>query len=199
VAPGALSDHVLQSPPDVHVPEDSALARLLLLQLYDRNADEEISAGFTKFAAVLGADSDEMGVCYMSEINLGMDGLSRCSERIEAAIPSFQRRLASGRHHGGELYYTIGNAYHMLHNEASANGAKRRSPPATASSLLKTGVAAVAACLTMLIATARHMGSNSVKAGSKMVAIIATDCLDGPDSPARAGRRRPRVRWRCRG
>lgn len=33
-----------------------------------------------KFAAVLGAGSDEMGICYMSEINLGMDGMSRHPE-----------------------------------------------------------------------------------------------------------------------
>ncbi|WP_238812820.1 DUF4365 domain-containing protein [Paraburkholderia sp. SG-MS1] len=77
VAVTDLSNHVLKSPPDVHVPEDPALARKLLAQLYEKNADEVISAGFAKFAAAFGAGSDEMGICYMSEINLGMDGLCR--------------------------------------------------------------------------------------------------------------------------
>lgn len=31
-----------------------------------------------------------MGVCYMAEINLGMDGMSRHPERIEEAISFFR-------------------------------------------------------------------------------------------------------------
>jgi len=123
VAAADLSSHVLKSPPDVHVPEEPALARTLLVQLYEKNADEAISAGFTKFAAVLGTGRDEMGICYMSEINLGMDGMSRHPERIEEAIRFFRTRLTDGRHQVGDLHYTIGNAFHALGNEQAAKDA----------------------------------------------------------------------------
>lgn len=123
VATAHLSRHVLKSPTHVHVPEERGLARELLAQLYEENADESISAGFTKFAAVLGASSDEMGICYMSEINLGMDGMSRHPERIEDAIRFFQTRLADDRRQVGDLHYTIGNAFHALGNEQEAKRA----------------------------------------------------------------------------
>lgn len=77
-----LSSNVLESPQDVHVPQEPTLARKLLAQLHEKNADQVISACFTAFAAVLGAGSDETGMCYMSEINLGTESVSRQSERI---------------------------------------------------------------------------------------------------------------------
>ncbi|MGC5802687.1 tetratricopeptide repeat protein [Ralstonia pseudosolanacearum] len=123
IAPADLSKHLLTSPPDVHIPEEPALARKLLAQLYERNADEVISAGFAKFAAVLGAGSDEIGFCHMSEINLGMDGMSRHPERIENAIGFFRTRLANDRQQVGDLHYAIGNAFHALRNEQEAKRA----------------------------------------------------------------------------
>jgi hypothetical protein len=93
------------------------------VQLYEKNADEVISAGFPKFAAVLGAGSDEMGICYMSEINLGMDGMSRQPERIKEAISFFRTRLVDDGHRVGDLHYTIGNAFHALRNEQEAKRA----------------------------------------------------------------------------
>lgn len=123
VAAAGLSSYVLKSPPDVHVPEEPVLARKLLMQLYEKNADEAISAGFAKFAAVLGAGSDEIGICYMSEINLGMDGMSCNPERIEEAISFFRTRLTDGRPQVGDLHYTIGNAFHALRNEQEAKRA----------------------------------------------------------------------------
>ncbi len=122
VAEADLCDHVLGSLPEVHVPEEPALARVLLTQLYGRNADEAISAGFASFAAILGAGSDEMGLCHMSEINLGMDGASRQPGRIEEAIGFFRARLDDDRHLACVLHYTIGNAFHALRDE---QGAKR--------------------------------------------------------------------------
>jgi tetratricopeptide (TPR) repeat protein len=118
-----LSNHALTSPPNVHVSEDPAQARKLLVQLYEKNADEAISAAFAKFAAVLGAGSDEMGICYMSEINLGMDGMSGHPERIKEAVSFFRTRLADNRHQVGGLHYTIGNAFHALRNEEEARRA----------------------------------------------------------------------------
>lgn len=117
-----LSKGILTSPPDVHVPEDPALARELLRQLYEKDADDAISAGFEKFAAILDPDSAEMGLCFMAEINLGMDGMSRHNERIEAAIRFFQARL-DGSHQVGIVHYTIGNAFHALRDEPAAKRA----------------------------------------------------------------------------
>ena len=93
------------------------------MQLYDKNADEIISVGFAKFAAVLGAGSAEMSICYMSEINLGMDGISRHSERIEEAIRFFRTKFADDRQHHGNLHYTIGNAFSALRREEEAKRA----------------------------------------------------------------------------
>lgn len=123
VAAADLSSHVLKSPPEIHVPEEPALARKLLAQLYEKNADEAISAGFAKFAAVLGAGSEEMGICYMAEINLGMDGMSCHPERIEEAISFFRTRLAEDSLERSDLHYTIGNAFHALRNEQEAKRA----------------------------------------------------------------------------
>jgi len=124
VAAEDMSSYVLKSPPDVHVPDEPALARKLLFQLYEKNADDTISAGFDKFAAVLGADSEEMGFCYMSEINLGMDGTSRHPKRIEEAVRFFRMRLGDDRRRlVGDLHYTIGNAFHALRDEQEAKRA----------------------------------------------------------------------------
>ncbi|MEX3917962.1 tetratricopeptide repeat protein [Paraburkholderia sp. BR10872] len=118
-----LSSHVLASAPDVHVPDDPARARNLLVQLYEQNADDAISAGFASFAAALGAGSDAMGICYMAEINLGMDDLSHHPERIEEAIRFFRARLTDRRHQVSDLQYTIGNAFHALQDEPEAKRA----------------------------------------------------------------------------
>ena len=83
---------------------------------------DAISTGFDKFAAVLGADSGDMGACYMAEINLGMDGLARDPQRIKDAIGFFRARLDGSRYQLGTVHYTIGNAFHALRDE---QGAKR--------------------------------------------------------------------------
>jgi tetratricopeptide (TPR) repeat protein len=56
----------------------------------------------------------------MSEINLGMDGMSRHPERIKEAISFFEMKLADDRHQVSDLHYTIGNAFHALRNEQEA-------------------------------------------------------------------------------
>lgn len=123
VAVADLSRHILESTPSIHVPDEPAVARKLLAQLYEKGADEAISGAFTKFAAVLGADSGAMGMCYMSEINLGMDSMSRCPERIQDAINFFRSMLADNRQQVSGLQYTIGNAFHALGNEHEAKSA----------------------------------------------------------------------------
>jgi len=123
VAAEDLSSHILTSPPDVHVPETPPLASKLLSELYEKNADEVISAGFAKFMAVLGADSNAMSICYMSEINLGVDGRSRHPERIKDAVTFFRAKLTDDSQHIGALYYTIGNAFHALRDEPEAKRA----------------------------------------------------------------------------
>jgi hypothetical protein len=88
-----LPDTILWSIPDIYVPENPEQAGKLLQELYDRDADDVISAGFDRFSAALGRDSDVMGICFMSEINLGMAGLSLFPKRIEDGIVFFQSRL----------------------------------------------------------------------------------------------------------
>lgn len=91
--------------------------------LYEKDADEAISISFDKFAAILGADSDDMGVCYMAETNLGMDGVGRHPQRIEEAISFFRARLDGSRFHLATMHYAIGNAFHALRDEQEAKRA----------------------------------------------------------------------------
>ncbi len=112
-----------RSVPEVHVPDDRQTAMELLEKLYEKGADDIISAGFDKFAAVLNANDDAMGACYMAEINLGMAGRSQSPDRIKTAIIHFRAKLEGGRYQPGSLYYTIGNAYSALDNEEEAKSA----------------------------------------------------------------------------
>jgi tetratricopeptide (TPR) repeat protein len=61
-----------------------------------------------------------MGFCYMAETNLGMARRSRFPERIQAAIPYFERKFGGGRYKPGSLHYSVGNAYSALGDEMSA-------------------------------------------------------------------------------
>ena len=122
-SPAHLPKAILQSVPEVHVPEDCAQAGALLQELYERNADDVISAGFDKFAAVLGADHDLMGIGFMSEINLGMASQSRCPRRIEDGIAFFRSRFGNARFQAGSLHYTVANAFSALHDDEQAKTA----------------------------------------------------------------------------
>lgn len=106
--------------PELHVSEDPVVARQLVEQLYDSGADAVLSANFEQFLAVLGADHDAMGFCYMAEINLGMGYQIPDMERIEAALVHFRSRLDTGRHQIGSLHYTIGNALSALGRDEEA-------------------------------------------------------------------------------
>lgn len=117
--PGILK----RSVPDVQIPQDPDVAESILSILYESGADEVISAGFDKFAAVFGADDGAMGPCYMAEINLGMAGRCRFPERIESAIAHFRAKLDGGRYQAGSLHYTIGNAFSALGDEQRAKEA----------------------------------------------------------------------------
>jgi len=119
-APGDVARVLRRNVPDIHVPDDPALARVLLANLYERDADVEISKAFDRFAAVLGAGSDDMGPAYMAEVNLGMAGLSRSRARIENAEGYFRNHLGLGRYEPGSIYYTIGNALSALGREDDA-------------------------------------------------------------------------------
>ena len=114
--PGVLR----KAEPELHVPEDAALARQLAERLYESGADRVLSAAFEQFLSVLGADHDAMGFCYMAEINLGMGYQSPDVERIEAALTHLRSRLDTGRFQVGSLHYTIGNALSALGNEQEA-------------------------------------------------------------------------------
>lgn len=99
------------------------MARQLLEYLYKQDADEVISAAFDRFAAVLGAGNEAMGIAYMAEVNLGMAGLSSSRARIEDAVAHFRAQLDLGRYQRGSLQYTIGNAFSALGQEEDAKAA----------------------------------------------------------------------------
>jgi len=119
-SPVELPRQVLRAGPDVHVPEDPKRAGQILKQLYEQGTDDVISSGFDQFKAALGAANDLMGPCYMSEINLGMAGMSQHPQRIKEAIEYFRSRVDGGRYQVGSLHYTIGNAFSALGDEQSA-------------------------------------------------------------------------------
>jgi tetratricopeptide (TPR) repeat protein len=121
--PADLPKAILDSVPEVHVPEDRAQAGVLLQELYEKSADDVISAGFDKFAAVLGADNDIMGIAFMSEINLGMASQSRHPCRIEDGIAFFRSRLGGDRSQDGSLHYTVANAFTALRDDEQAKAA----------------------------------------------------------------------------
>ena len=83
-APGDVAGLVRRIIPDIHVPDDPALAGQLLAHLYNQDADALISGAFDRFAAVLGVDNDAMGPAYMAEVNLGMAGLIRSRARMRS-------------------------------------------------------------------------------------------------------------------
>jgi len=106
--------------PDLHVPDDEVHAAAMLSSLYDRGANQIISAAFEKFASILGNDPRAMTVCYMAEINLGMAGSIGNAGRIEDGISFLTSELNAGRYHAGGLYYSIGNGFSALEREAEA-------------------------------------------------------------------------------
>lgn len=116
----AISGLLRSVRPELHVPEDPALARHLAEQLYDSGADAVLSTAFEQFRAVLGADHDAMGFCYMAEINLGMGFQVPNTERIEEGVAHFRSRLETGRYQLGSLHYTIGNGVSALGREEEA-------------------------------------------------------------------------------
>ncbi len=118
--PEDASKAILRAPPDVHVPENPAVAKQILHQLLEKGADDVISASFEKFEAVLGAGNDAMAIAYMAEINLGMAGQSQFRERIEAAVTFFQSKVGKHGFQPGGLHYTIGNAFSALRDEDQA-------------------------------------------------------------------------------
>lgn len=116
----AISGLLCAAPPELHVPEDPAVARQLAEQLYHSGADAVLSVAFEQFRAVLGADHDAMGFCYMAEINLGMGVQVPDTERIEAAVAHFRSKLETGCYQLGSLHYTIGNGLSALGREEEA-------------------------------------------------------------------------------
>lgn len=119
-SPADLPRAILQSFPEVHVPEDRVQAGVLLQELYEKDADDVISAGFNSFAAVRGTDSDVMGGRYMAEINIGMAGASQFPNRLADAITFFRSRLGGDNYLKGTIHYTIGNAYSALRDNEQA-------------------------------------------------------------------------------
>jgi tetratricopeptide (TPR) repeat protein len=113
--PQDLHAVIRSTAPHIHVPEDPPAAAAVLQGLFQsRRSDAAISAAFDRFIAVLGPDHDAMGYAYMSEINLGMDGLSEDNARLLAGIAFLTSKIGSGVMTPCGLHYCIGNAYTAL-------------------------------------------------------------------------------------
>jgi tetratricopeptide (TPR) repeat protein len=106
--------------PEVTVPEDKALASALLESLFQNCDDLIISSAFGKFEALLGDDKGSMALCYMAEINVGLDGVDANQPRIEAGLKVFLEDLQTGRYAPGRQHYTIANALTVLGRDQEA-------------------------------------------------------------------------------
>jgi len=108
--PGRLQEQA----PNLHVPVDRDLAHQLLQELYDADDNSTISAHFEKFAAVFGAEHAAMIPCYMAEINIGMNGLTKDEERIGTGIKVLAAALDSGLCAPSGLLYSMANGWSAL-------------------------------------------------------------------------------------
>ncbi|GAB2577038.1 tetratricopeptide repeat protein [Dyella jejuensis] len=115
-----LPELLRATPSSVHVPDDKKEAFDVLRSLSDCGMDAHISAAFERFAGVFGPDDNAMLMCYLAEINLGMDGRSHNPGRVEDAIAYLVTHLDKGIYHPGSLHYCIGNGLAALnrHDEA---------------------------------------------------------------------------------
>jgi tetratricopeptide (TPR) repeat protein len=119
--PEDLAAVIRNAMPDVHVPDDPRAAAHALQGLFhSRIADKAISAAFDRFFAVLGPDHRAMSYAYMSEINLGMDGLSSNPDRLNRAVAFLTSMLGTKAIPACELHYCIGNAHTALHQNDEA-------------------------------------------------------------------------------
>lgn len=113
--PQDLHAVIRSTAPHIHVPDDPPAAAAVLQGLFQsRRSDAAISAAFNRFIAVLGPDHDAMGYAYMSEINLGMDGLCEDNARLLAGIAFLTSKISGGVMAPCGLHYCIGNAYSAL-------------------------------------------------------------------------------------
>lgn len=118
--PGDWSRMLRTAVPEVTVPEDKALASALLENLFDNCDDLIISSAFGKFKAVLGDDKVSMCLCYMAEINVGLDGGDVNQQRIEAGLKVFFEEIQTGSYAPGPQHYTIANALSVLGRDQEA-------------------------------------------------------------------------------
>lgn len=119
--PGNLAAVIRGAAPHIHVPDDpEAAAGALQALFHSYRADAAISAAFDRFLAILGPDHVAMGYAYMSEINLGMDGLSDNTDRLIDGIAFLTSQLDGGSIGSCGLQYCIGNAYTALERNSDA-------------------------------------------------------------------------------
>lgn len=121
--PSTVPAMLRRAVPKVHVPAERVEAAKLLQNLYEGDANDVISSAFDEFAAVLGADDDAMGPCYMAEVNRGLDRRGMIRSRVEKAIDHFQCKIPGGKFQPGSLQYNIGNAHSALGDETAARSA----------------------------------------------------------------------------
>lgn len=111
---------LLKEGPDVYVPADPQQAKNLLIDLYNRGKNKNISRSFERFLAVLGAAPEDLIHAYMAEINLGINGEECDKSRIEEGIKVLMSEVNKCNFDPGSLLYNIGNGWMAVRNYKKA-------------------------------------------------------------------------------
>lgn len=115
-----MVDHVRELLTVYEVADDTASAVHQLINLYNSNQTEVISAAYERFKTVLGEEHPAMMFCYMAEIDLASANKIFDRQRVELGILKLKAySLADGADRAG-LHYSIGNGFAALNdfNEA---------------------------------------------------------------------------------
>lgn len=113
--PERLAAAAATATPRITVPASGDAAATLLHDLYEDGDDSQISRSFDEFHAILGDHPSHLDCLYMSEINLGINGLPFSVERVRGAIKHFAARDAlRPRITRASIAYTLGNAHLAL-------------------------------------------------------------------------------------
>lgn len=111
-----MVDHVRELLTVYEVADDTASAVHQLINLYNSNQTEVISAAYERFKTVLGEEHPVMMFCYMAEIDLASANKIFDRQRVELGILRMKAySLADGADRAG-LHYSIGNGFAALND-----------------------------------------------------------------------------------
>ncbi|HCM9211407.1 TPA: tetratricopeptide repeat protein [Enterobacter roggenkampii] len=111
-----MVDHVRELLTVYEVADDTASAVHQLINLYNSNQTEVISAAYERFKTVLGEEHPVMMFCYMAEIDLASANKIFDRQRVELGILKLKAYShADGADRAG-LHYSIGNGFAALND-----------------------------------------------------------------------------------